>query len=101
MSLLSVTKSEGENNNFVCDLCDNFLGTKGPMVNHRIQVHTVQNKDMYCDFCDEIFKSKTELCSHMNSVNSEHFVVSKVDKVDEKTPTPIKVEEEAIEITEV
>ena len=58
---------------FVCDLCDKPFERKGPMVNHRLLVHTVRTKDIHCDFCDIIFANKTNLCSHISSKHSEYF----------------------------
>ena len=72
---LEVTKNrENTEDMLSCNLCDKPFGSKGPLINHMLLVHTVRTKEIHCDFCDEIFYSKKILCSHISSEHSEYFV---------------------------
>ena len=58
---------------FYCGLCEKPFERRGPMVNHRLLVHTVRTKDIHCDFCDEIFPNKNSLCSHITLKHGAYF----------------------------
>ena len=81
---------------FVCDLFDKPFNSKGPMVNHRLLIHTVRTKDVHCDFCDEICTSIEDLCSHISSKHSEYFVQQEKTLITEN----IKEEKEEGEVEE-